>query len=381
MAEIGLDKLTVSGIIRKSRKLGGITFLILQSGHELLSLVCRKDILPKDQFRNINLMKVGDYCAFEVAQVNNEKIVEQVTLWHKRSSPEDMLAKSCELICAYDFLIQTLRCFLYDSNYIEVRPPSIHYGVTKAAHFEVNFFNQPARLSSSNSLFLNIYSMRLKKVFSLQRCFRAENSKTNKHLAEFDLLETAMMGEKMEFCISFLESLIKYVVAKFSDSKYSKFVSINIDTVINTKFPTSSYEDVEKDLGLIGKGLGRHERNFAKEIPHFILYYPREFSSWTAKPVSSRFTKSFNLLLPGIGEVAEGNEKMTDVTMLCYKIDKLKLNGQLGWYVNNFIYPNCILSGFGLGVERLAMWLFGLKNIRDIQPFFRDTGFAEIRKV
>ena len=129
-----------------------------------------------------------------------------------------------------------------------------------------------------------------------------------------------------------------------------------------------------------GKGLGKHERTIAANGPVFVTNFPRSIASWTARPVDENHARSFNLLLPGVGETAEGAERQTRQDWMAQKIKLAGVEEQLRWYPAMMPYTDFQLTSMGLGVERLAMWLFGCSNIRDLKPIYRDTGFSEIPK-
>ena len=370
-------KLIVKGRVTKLRDLGGIIFVDLKYGRHQCSLVGRRDILPEPDFLKVRSLRAGDFLEC-LCRVEQEHVLASEVLNIAESTQKSFFpAAQLSVLEAYGELLQYLRAQLKEDGYLEVRLPSIHYGHTKAESFGVDFFGHSARLTTSNALHLSAVASHLGMVFSLQRFFRAEPSKTSKHLAEFDMLEVAALGQEREEAMDYIERLIKGAI----DSSIGVGIKESRGELaedVSSPFRRIPYQALDAEYNLRGKGLGRREREIAKEGPVFVTDLPRKVASWSARPVDRNYSRSFNLLLPRVGEVAEGSERATR-TALSRKFSYLGLEDSLGWYRHAFAYPDCRMSGFGLGVERLAMWLFGLSNIRQLTPFHRDQHFSEIR--
>lgn len=365
-----------SGHVEYLRDHGGIVFVGLRWGSHKSRLVCCKDHLSSAEFRMIKKIRRGDFVSVWAEQDCEDWKVRQVLrvnprLKHAVSLPDWQLT----LVASYAWLLDSIRSFLRERGFIEVRLPTIHFGTHKRPAFLLDFFGYPARLSTSNALYLNVLALNLGKVFTVQPAFRAEPSRTSKHLAEFDLLETACLGATLEDMMDLLEGLVVFLA---KDVQQRGFRPSCFSGALTTPFPRVSYQSVASRYGIIGKGLGRYERVIAKDSPIFVTEMAAHLASWSARAKGRGYALSFNFLLPTVGETAEGNEKETNVQLLERKVRQLNLERQLGWYVRHFIHSECSLAGFGLGVERLAMWLFGVDNIRKLRPFFRDCRFPEI---
>lgn len=364
----------LNGRIIHLRNLGGIIFLVLRCGTDSHRLVCSKDCVSAEDFQQVCRLKRGDFTRVVCEeQVHDLRIVKfELSIPASKEAcalPDDQI----DLVLAYSQLLQSIRRILDADGFVELRLPSIHFGAHKHAHFPLDFFGQPARLSTSNALYLNVMAVHLCKVFCLQRCFRAEPSRTYKHLAEFDMLEVACLDTTTEAMMEFVEDMLKQLVVQ---QRPDACASVQID--VSIPFRRVSYDEIAAKHGIHGRGLGQHERRIAEGGPIFITDYPAHLASWSAKLSRPGYAHSFNLLLPGVGEVAEGNEKETSVDRLNRKFENSDMVKQLGWYTKHFVHPGCRLAGFGLGVDRLAMWLFGVRNIRRLHPFFRDQRFSEI---
>ncbi len=370
---------TLDGRVSGVRNLGGIIFITLLSNNEENSLVCSKDSIDITVFNKVKKIRKGDYCEFQVNLADNEFRIIQLQNHLPKKSESLWDEQQLDILQAYSYLLHLLRLYANNNGYIEVRVPSVHYGQNKDETFFLDFFGNPARLSSSNALYLNLYAAQLSKAYCLQKCYRAEPSHTNRHLAEFDMLEMVKANCDMNQSMFELECLIKFVVSEWAISPFSYLLKVDSSLIEKSNFPIIDYKKLEDQYSLYSKGLGKFEREIAGNLPTFVVEFPRKIASWIAKPVDSNYSLSYNLLVPKVGEIAEGNEKQSDLNILESKFRLAGVEKQLRWYINMIPYSDILLSGFGLGVERLFMWLTGLQNIRNINPIFRDTQFSEIK--
>jgi len=370
----------IEGIVRHKRDLGGLIFFQIETVAKIVDAAARKDAVDSKIYKEIKSLAIDDFCQLEVGFEENDRVIYKLLSHIEKKTDFSWNNKEKEIVRAYAFILNTVREFFTTNGYTEVRLPSIHFGRISGDIFELDFFGKSARLTSSNSLFLDVYTVQLQKAFSIQKCFRAEKSHTTKHLAEFDMLEVARLNSSLEKAMAELEHLLKFVLAQFEKSSFSRLNKLDFAGIIDKNFPVIQYREIENRYQLKGKGLGKYEREIARDIPVFVIDFPRKVASWTARPVNGTYARSFNLLLPGVGEAAEGTEKQTDMEMFRKKLQTTGMENQLGWYLRMVPYSNFLLSGFGLGIERLAMWLLGLKNIRKIHPVYRDTDFSELKK-
>jgi asparaginyl-tRNA synthetase len=369
----------VEGRIKNKRNLGGIVFLDIDASPGDVSVIARKDSSLPSLYEKIEALQIDDFCRLEVTEEEKDLVISQVLAHFKKQHDYFWSSRQLEIVRAYAFLLDALREYFIADGYTEVRLPSIHAGKNDGDIFELDYFSQTARLTSSNALFLDIYAVQLQKAFSIQKCFRAEKSHTNRHLAEFDMLEAARLNCSLEDAMTEVENLLKFVLDKFARSPFAGLSTLDFANLKEKKFTVIPYKEIERQYNLEGKGLGKHEREIAGKEPVFVIHFPRKIASWTAKPIDNKYTRSFNLLLPQVGEVVEGTERQTHREEFQGIIQAAGAEEQLGWYLNMLPYSDFLLSGFGLGVERLAMWLLGLKNIREIHPVYRDTDFSELK--
>lgn len=371
----------IDGQILQKKDMGGILFIRIDSRGQEIDTTAGKKKIDSDTFESLKSLHPGDYCRMEVVEDGSDLLISRLTVHVKIQ--KNYIAwdnQSKEILRAYAYILQSLREFFTSNDYCEVRLPTIHFGKTDGDIFSFDFFGKTARLTSSNSLFLNVYAVQLQKAFSVQKCFRAEKSHTNRHLAEFDMLEAAGFNLSLADAMALLERALKHCLGKFHTSSFAHLSPLNFDRLIRNPFPTITYEEVARTYSLDNKGLGKFERKIATSQPTFVTYFPKKVASWTARPLDDIYSRSFNLLLPGVGEAAEGTEKQTNKKWFSEKLRISGMEEQLGWYLNMIPYSDFSLSEFGLGIERLAMWILGVTNIRHINPVFRDTRFSEIPK-
>jgi len=368
------------GCVTAVRHLGGISFIVLQNALHVYRIVCESFECSLVAFNCMKRIRKGDYVSFSVILQNDEFHAVEL-LKHLRCRNCCRQSKLSSLLVPYGLMHAELRVILESLNYLETRLPTIHLGHRNGEIFPLDFFGIDARLSSSNALHLDACAMRFCRAFSIQHCFRAEHSKTRKHLAEFDMLEVASLETNLDELMTELEMLVKSLVKRIALTEHSGILSNDVLSQTSRPFRRILYNDVAQDRGIGGRGLGRHEREIAKEGPIFVYGFPKTVASWTAERLEDGSTLSFNLLLPEVGEVAEGSIRSHNVMELHRKFSKLKLMNQLGWYLNSIPYSNCRTGGFGIGLERFAMWLFNRSNIRDFATFYRDTSFSELKNL
>jgi len=343
-------------------------------------LIAGKETTNPSLYHRLKTIQTGDFCSFEVIPEENEPVISKLLAHIEKQGDYSWTQRQSKIVKAYSFILNTIRKYLDLNGYTEVRLPMIHYGENKQETFAVDFYGKTARLTSSNSLFLDIYTVQLQKAYSLQRCFRAEKSWPFRHLAEFDMLEVARINSTLEDAMTEVEKLIKFVLNKFGKSPLAALSPVNFNAVHERKFPVLDYREIEQQYRLDGESAGEYEVEIARQGPVFITNLPRKISSWTAQLVDNKYTRTFNLLLPGVGEGVEGSQKQTDMEAFAQKIKNVGMEAQLGWYVKMMPYSKFLLASFGLGIERLIMWLMGLKDIREVHPIYRDNDFSELKE-
>ena len=260
-----------------------------------------------------------------------------------------------------------------------------------------NFFlENQAKLTVSGQLHLESLSQGLGKVYSFNPCFRAEKSHTNSHLAEFWMVEAEMISSNLFELTNLTEALIKKVIenllTKNTDElqyfeKYNENEIIdNLNEIISKKFKKMTYSEVinflkekkpnnaENDL-IWGDKLNKEHEKYISEYfncPIFITNYPKKIKAFYMKDNEDEITvENFDLIVPRIGELAGGSLREDNYQLLNEKIKNFSNQKKIEWYLNLRKFGYLPTGGFGLGFERLIMWISGAKNIRDVIPFPR----------
>ena len=264
------------------------------------------------------------------------------------------------------------------------------------------FFGKPASLTVSGQLQAEVYALALGKVYTFGPTFRAENSNTSRHLAEFWMVEPEIafcdLAEILTLAESFLKYLINYVLehneqdlqlfANFIDKKLLK----KLDVVLNNSFSHITYTEaisiLEKNANVFefpvhwGTDLqAEHERYLCEEVfgnPVFVTDYPKEIKPFYMRLNDDNKTvAAMDLLLPGIGEIIGGSQREERYDFLVSRMKELNLNqDDYNWYLDLRSFGTVPHSGFGLGFERLLQFVTSMSNIRDVIPFPRTPGSA-----
>ena len=262
--------------------------------------------------------------------------------------------------------------------------------------FGEDFFGKPASLTVSGQLEAEVYALALGNVYTFGPTFRAENSNTSRHLAEFWMVEPEMAFCDLEENIDLAEEFIKGILAHtLKDCKddmdfLSRFVDKDhistIDDIINSSFEHITYTEAVDILSKAREGFefpvewgkdiqSEHERYICAYFkrPVVVTDYPKEIKPFYMKVnEDGRTVKAMDVLLPGIGEIIGGSQREDDYETLLKRIKETNLDpADYWWYLDLRKYGTVVHSGFGLGLERLIQFVTGLSNIRDVIPFPR----------
>ena len=269
--------------------------------------------------------------------------------------------------------------------------------------YSKDFFGKPAHLTVSGQLDVETYAFAFRNVYTFGPTFRAENSNTVKHAAEFWMIEPeicfADLKDDMDLAEDMLKYIIKYVLEncpeemEFFNNFVDKALLEKLNNVINSDFGRISYTDAVKELEKynnefefkVSWGIDlqtEHERFLSEKIfkkPVFVTDYPKEIKAFYMKQnPDGKTVAASDLLAPGIGEIIGGSQREDDLNVLQEKIKEFGLNEKdYWWYEDLRKYGSAPHSGFGLGFERLIMYVTGMQNIRDVIPFPRTPKNCE----
>lgn len=270
--------------------------------------------------------------------------------------------------------------------------------------FTKDFFGKSANLTVSGQLNGETYAMAFRNIYTFGPTFRAENSNTTRHAAEFWMIEPEMafadLNDNMEIAEDMLKYIINYVMEnapeemEFFNSFVDKGLIERLNSVVSSEFGHVTYTEaidlLEKNNDKFAYKVFRgcdlqteHERYLTEEIfrrPVFVTDYPAEIKAFYMKQNSDKKTvAAMDCLVPGIGEIIGGSQREDDLGKLTQRMDELGLKKEdYGFYLDLRKYGSVRHSGFGLGFERCVMYLTGVSNIRDVIPFPRTVGNCEL---
>ena len=265
--------------------------------------------------------------------------------------------------------------------------------------FKQDFFGKEANLTVSGQLNVETFATAFKNTYTFGPTFRAEKSNTPKHAAEFWMMEPEIAFADLDVNMDVIEEMIKYIVnyvrenAKEEMEFFNKFVDKDLfnrlDTLVNNKFDRITYteaieilKNAKKDFEYeVEWGIDlqtEHERYLAEEHfkkPVFVTDYPKDIKAFYMKlNKDGKTVRAVDLLAPGIGEIVGGSQREDDYDVLLGKIHEMGLKEEdYWWYLDLRKYGSVPHSGFGLGFDRMLMYITGMTNIRDVIPFPRTT--------
>jgi asparaginyl-tRNA synthetase len=266
-----------------------------------------------------------------------------------------------------------------------------------------DFFAKPAFLTVSGQLNAEIYASALSDVYTFGPTFRAENSNTSRHLAEFWMIEPEMafadLNDDMDCAEAYLKYVLKYVLENCKEDMefFNKLVSPGLierlELIVTTPFERASYTYAVRILEKSNKkfefpvkwGLdlqSEHERYLAEEYfskPVIITDYPKEIKAFYMRANEDNKTvAAMDVLVPNVGEIIGGSQREERLPQLEAKLKEFNLHAEdYWWYLELRKYGSVPHAGFGAGFERLVQFTTGMENIRDVIPFPRSPGKAD----
>jgi len=288
-------------------------------------------------------------------------------------------------------LVNYLREYLDENGFYEIVPPVITKSQCEGGStlFEMQYFGEPAYLSQSGQLYAEVMAFGLGRVYAFAPSFRAEKSRTIRHLAEYWHLEPEMAWYSHEQNMKLQEDLISYAVQKFVKGHPEILGEVERDPAklkkVKGPFPRMLYDDAVERVNELGgkmeagQDFGADEEAILTkeyEVPLFVEKFPKEVKAFYMRedPEKPGYVLNNDLLAPeGHGEVVGGSERIWDYNELVARMKEFGLdpNGDMKWYVDLRRYGSVPHSGFGMGIERLTKWVLGLNHIRDAIPFPR----------
>lgn len=263
--------------------------------------------------------------------------------------------------------------------------------------FSQDFFGKPAHLTVSGQLNGETFAEAFRNIYTFGPTFRAEDSNTVKHAAEFWMVEPeicfADLADDMDLAEDMIKSIFQYVLDNCPEEMtfFNQFIDQGLldrlNHVIHSDFARVTYTDAVKELEKVNDQFEypvswgvdlqtEHERYLCEKIyqkPVFVTDYPKEIKAFYMKQnPDGKTVAAADLLVPGIGEIIGGSQREEDYEKLVSRMKELAMPLETyDWYLDLRKYGSCVHSGFGLGFERAIMYLTGMQNIRDVIPFPR----------
>ena len=273
-----------------------------------------------------------------------------------------------------------------------------------AVDFSKDFFNKPTNLTVSGQLNGETYAMAFRNIYTFGPTFRAENSNTTRHAAEFWMIEPEMAFADLQDNMDIAEAMLKYVIRyvlenapeemNFFNSFIDKGLLDRLNGVMNSEFGHVTYTEAIEILEKNNDNFDykvywgcdlqtEHERYLTEKVfkrPVFVTDYPKEIKAFYMKlNEDGKTVAAMDCLVPGIGEIIGGSQREDDYDKLVGRMEELGLNKEdYDFYLDLRKYGSARHAGFGLGFERCVMYLTGMGNIRDVIPFPRTVNNCEL---
>ena len=268
--------------------------------------------------------------------------------------------------------------------------------------YSKDFFGKPTSLTVSGQLQAETWMSAFKKVYTFGPTFRAENSNTKTHANEFWMIEPEIAFCDLEQNMDIMEDMLKYIVKtvlekcsdeiEFLNKFVDKTLKEKLTKLVNSKFTRITHEEVitilknsKVDFEFTpeyGEDIDKEHEKYITEYfngPVFITNWPKDIKAFYMKQnEDGKTVAAVDLEVPGAGELMGGSQREENYEKLLNRMKELNMNTkELEWYLNLRRYGTCIHSGFGMGFERLLIYLTGVENIRDVIPYPRTPGNCE----
>mgnify|MGYP001860094565 FL=1 len=265
--------------------------------------------------------------------------------------------------------------------------------------YSKDMFEKPASLTVSGQLEAETFALAYKKTYTFGPTFRAENSNTKVHANEFWMIEPEIAFCDLEGDMEIMEEMLKYVVSyvlehcsdemSFLDKFVEKGLLDKLTKLVNSKFTRVTHKEVIDILQKAdvswefepkqGEDIAKEHEKYITEYfdgPVFITDWPKDIKAFYMKQNPDGETvAAVDLEVPGAGEIMGGSQREEDYDKLVSRMKELDMDmDELDWYINLRKFGGCVHSGFGMGFERLLIYLTGVENIRDVIPYPRTPG-------
>ena len=409
------ETVTIKGWLQRSTDKGRLQFLLVRDGTGMVQCVVFKRNVPPEAFeaahritQESSLVVRGtvreeprapggyeiDASDVEIVQLAEEYpitpkehgvdfLMERRHLWLRSQSQWAILRVRATIIKA-------IRDWLDDHGFVNMDTPILTPTSCEdtSTLFETDYFGEPAYLTQSGQLYNEANIMAFGKVYCFGPTFRAEKSKTRRHLTEFWMVEPEMAFADLEECMRVEEEFVSYIVQTTLRERAEELQILERDTAplerVSPPFPRISYDCAVEVLNKKGVEIAwgedfgaPHETALAEAFdkPVFVHHYPTQCKPFymEVEPDRPEVSKSMDLLAPeGYGEIIGGGERTSSIELLEQRMLEHELPREAyEWYLDLRRYGSVPHSGFGLGLERTVAWICGIPHIRETIPFPR----------
>jgi asparaginyl-tRNA synthetase len=410
------SRVVLKGWLHHIRSSGGILFMQLRDGSGIIQCTLKKDRMAPDVFEKLSITPIESTIEVSGIVRNDPRAPrgyevqgESVTILYpaedgypiakKYHGPDFLLdyrhfwirnEKMQAIIRIRSVLMEEARRWLTEHGYLEVQVPILVNAAVEGGStlFPVKYFDQQAYLSQSWQLYAEAMIASVGKIFTVSPSFRAEKSRTRRHLTEYWHLEVEAPWLELDGLMDLEEQLVTHMCVQTARRmpEELKLLGRNPDDVLNMKPPftritySQAVEMIKKEMPEFKWGLDlgyEEEKVLTQEFhsPFFVTRYPKGVKAFyhMPDPKDDRVTLSVDLLAPeGYGEITGGGQRIHMIDQLLARIREENLNpDDYKWYTELRRFGTVPHSGFGMGVERTVAWVCGLEHIRDAIPFPR----------
>ena len=409
------DEVVINGWVYNSRRSGKIGFLSIRDGFAVMQCIVEKKTVGDkmfDMFKSLtqessisvtgkiveNERAIGGYelllSDLEVHQLSTDYpitpkehgpdfLMNHRHLWLRSKRQHAILKVRHEII-------KSIRSFFDNNDFTLVDTPIFTPNAAEGTStlFETDYFDNKAFLCQTGQLYGEASAMAFGRHYNFGPCFRAEKSKTRRHLTEFWMVEPEMAYCDINGNMDWAEKLLIYIIENVLNNKIEELTALQRDVkklkICTSPFPRISYTECIKILNDSGNAIkwgddfGSPEETYIAEQfdkPVIVHGFPSQIKAFYMKrdPENDKVVLGMDILAPeGYGEIVGGSERETDLNILLERIEEEKLNkSDYEWFLDLRRYGSVPHAGFGMGVERVVAWICGLSHIRETIPFAR----------
>jgi asparaginyl-tRNA synthetase len=406
---------TIKGWVYNKTHKGKLVFLMVRDGTGVIQAVIFKNDVPEEIFEKCKVISqessvevIGKAVADDRAKGGAELQVKEIIIVHEAAeypiSPKehgtDFLmdhrhlwlrsSRQHAILKVRHEIIKSCRNYLDNLGFTLIDAPIFTPAACEGTStlFETDYFDTKAYLTQSGQLYMEAGAMAFGKVYCFGPTFRAEKSKTRRHLTEFWMIEPEMAFCDLNLDMDYAEGLVEYIVQQVLDNRKEELEILERDIgpllKVKRPFPRIQYDDAVKILQdansefAVGNDFGGNDETIISgkfDRPVMVTHYPKEIKAFYMKEDPNQSDKALcvDMLAPeGYGEIIGGGQREDNYDILLKKIHDHELPEEsFKWYLDLRKYGSVPHAGFGMGIERTVSWICGLGHVRETIPFPR----------